>query len=146
MKLFRKRTIYDNFITAAEGTITVIISDFQNQMSIDYKCVTDIKDYWIDFLKKAKKSYPEDYKRIVDNNAEDVKKWALSMVSSKAFDNIASGKYHIQDVLTTEGEALANLYRYCLKEALRYRYIDDKTLEKQFKTLQQQIYETGLWA
>lgn len=139
-----KSTTYEFFILDVEKEMNKIISGFQ--MRTNYLCVAKIKTYWMDFLYKAKYDYPEKYKNIVDNNANDPKRWALARISDRAFDIIASGEYHLQDVLTPEGEILASLYRYCLEEALRLKYIDKETLNKQLGELRRQIYETGLWA
>ncbi len=132
--------IYKDFICSAEKEIDKIIVNFS--LSVHYKCVVDIKNYWINFLSDTSTRNAEKRREIIENNT-DIKKWALASVSERAFDVIASGKYHVQNVLTPEGELLVNVYRYCSEEEFRAGYINKEMLDKKLKTLRKQIWDTG---
>lgn len=128
----------DSFVYQFEVQIDRTLGDYAK-----YECAADIKRYWINTLKRL---YEKDPARTREIANQDLRQWALAQVSSRAFDMIASGNYHLMDTLTPEGKILAEIYRSCLKEAFDYGYIDEETLNKQLRTLSEQIYETGTWA
>lgn len=128
----------DDFVYQFEVQIDRALGDYAK-----YECAADIKRHWIDTLKRL---YERDPVRTREIAKQDLRQWALAQVSSRAFDMIASGQYHLMDTLTPEGKILAEIYRSCLNDAYDYGYIDKETLDKQLITLSEQIYETGTWA
>jgi hypothetical protein len=128
----------EDFVYPFEVQINLALGEYK-----DYECAGDIKRYWGEMLKRVYNRDPERAKEIAK---QDLKQWALAQVSSRAFDMIASGQYHLMDSLTPEGKILAEIYRSCLKEAYYCGYIDEETLNKQLITLSEQIHETGMWA
>lgn len=128
----------DSFVYQFEVQIDRALGEYAK-----YECAAEIKRYWINMLKRL---YEKDPTKTREIAKQDLRQWALAQVSSRAFDMIASGQYHLMDSLSHEGKILAEIYRSCLKNAYDYGYIDKETLDKQLITLSEQIYETGTWA
>ena len=133
-----RRPSAEDFVYPFEVQINLALGEYK-----DYECARDIKRYWVEVLKRIYNRDPERTKEIAK---QDLRQWALAQVSSRAFDMIASGQYHLMDSLTPEGKVLAEIYRSCLRKACDCGYIDEKTLNKQLINLSEQIHETGTWA
>ena len=128
-----------------------IVSLFMTQIDVaigeeylKYNVVYNLRQ---ETLKQLKSAYEESPQTLIDfSNSIDHRLWALKQMAHLTFEEIGTGRYHLQDYLKPEGQILAKVNRMCLQKAFYFHYIDKAEYEKALKDLDELIHDVGTWA
>lgn len=128
-----------------------IVSRFMDQIDdvlgkeyLEYACIYNLRQ---ETLQQLKNAYQESPKDLIDfSNSIDHRLWALKQMAHLTFEEIGTGRHHLQDYLKPEGQILAKVNRMCLQKAFNLHYIDKAEYEDALKDLENLIREVGTWA
>jgi hypothetical protein len=120
------------------------IDDAIGEEFIKYEVVYKLRQ---ETLKQLETSYQESPQDLIDfSNSINRQLWALKWVAHITYEEIGTGRHHLQDYLKPEGQILAQLNRLCLQKAFNHKYIDEDEYKQALKDLDDLIREVGTWA
>lgn len=120
------------------------IDDAIGEEFIKYEVVYKLRQ---ETLKQLETSYQESPQDLIDfSNSINRQLWALKWVAHITYEEIGTGRHHLQDYLKPEGRILAQLNRACLQKAFNHKYIDEDEYKQALKDLDDLIREVGTWA
>lgn len=120
------------------------IDDAIGEEYIKYDVVYKLRQ---ETLKQLESSYQESPQDLIDfSNSINRQLWALKWVAHITYEEIGTGRHHLQDYLKPEGQILAQLNRLCLQKAFNHKYIDEDEYKQALKDLDDLIREVGTWA